>query len=191
MTSNGADILAQKVHALLFSEGGALTYKQLARSLAVPEFEVRQALHALSKQLAGTGLALIQSDTEATLAIQHDAREVVVQRLKEEEEKNIGDAGLEILAVLLYEGPSTRSEIDYVRGVNSSSTIRTLLSRGLVERSGNPEDGREYIYRPTTELLAHLGVSGRENLPEYATLSAELKTFKQQKDNAGGTDTIE
>ena len=101
-----------------------------------------------------------------------------MKKASEEYERDIGDAGLEVLAVLLYEGPSTRAMIDYIRGVNSSSTLRNLLLRGLVERSGNPEDGREYLYRPTTDLLAHLGSPTRESLPEYATISRELAAFK-------------
>jgi hypothetical protein len=57
-----------------------------------------------------------------------------------------------------------------------------LLARGLLERAGNPLDGREYIYRPTAELLAHLGVSEGKDLPEYATISSELATFERQQE---------
>jgi chromosome segregation and condensation protein ScpB len=59
--------------------------------------------------------------------------------------------------------------------------MRNLLSRGLVERVGNPLDGREYIYRPTTELLAHLGVGENKELPDFEKISAELKGFEKQK----------
>ena len=113
------------------------------------------------------------------------AREAVANVLKEEAERDIGDAGLEVLAILLYEGPSTRATIDYIRGVNSSSTIRTLLTRGLVERSGNPDDGREYIYKPTTDLFAYVGVRKREDLPEYGTIAGELAAFKVARDAHG------
>lgn len=95
-----------------------------------------------------------------------------------ETDRDIGDAGLEILGILLYRGPSTRSQIDYIRGVNSSSTLRNLLARGLVERAGNPEDAREFLYRPTVECMAHLGVRSKEELPEYATIAHELAAFE-------------
>lgn len=177
-TANGMVELHKHIQALLFSEGGALTYKSLAKSLSVSESEVKTALVHLEKTLEGSGLGLVHSDTEASLAVVPEAREAVIKVIKEDEERNIGDAGLEILTILLYEGPSTRAQIDYIRGVNSSSTIRTLLTRGLVERSGNPEDGREYIYRATAQLLAHLGTGKRENLPEYDTIAPELAAFK-------------
>lgn len=179
--------LHKKLQALLFSEGGALTYTSLARSLEIGEPEVKEGLHVLKQKLEGSGLGLVLTDTEATLAVVPEAREVVVKVIKDAEERNVGDAGLEILAILLYEGPSTRAQIDYIRGVNSSSTIRTLLTRGLVERTGNPEDGREYLYRATSDLLAHLGTARREELPEYGTISPELSAFKAGHSNHGAS----
>ncbi len=179
------DELSREIEALLFAEGGSMTFARLARATGRSESEVRATLAFIESRLSNGALTLIRSDTEVSLGIAPSARKPVLAMLKEEEERNIGEAGLEIVGVLLYEGPSTRAEIDYIRGVNSSSTLRNLLARGLVERSGNPEDGREFIYRPTTELLAFLGVTNRENLPEYATISAELNSFKQH--HAGRT----
>lgn len=180
-----ADLLSKQLQALLYAEGGILSFKTLARSLGIAESDIRGGLAQLNLDLGGTGLALVVSDTETSLVIAQEAREAVVKVLKEDEEKNIGDAGLEILSILLYEGPSTRAQIDYVRGVNSSSTIRTLLLRGLIKRSGNPDDGREYIYRATAELLAHLGAAKREDLPNYGTISPELAAFKAGLDHHG------
>ncbi|MEK7509290.1 MAG: SMC-Scp complex subunit ScpB [Patescibacteria group bacterium] len=179
--------LAAQAHALLFAEGGALTFKQLTRSLGCDHAALMQSLEALEKRLEGTGLTLVRSDTEAALVIANTARDVVAKTVAEAAERDIGNAGLEVLAILLYEGPSTRAQIDYVRGVNSSSTIRTLLTRGCIERSGNPEDGREYLYKPTTDLLAHLGTRTREDLPEYGTIGRELAAFKAaQKEHGTG-----
>ena len=90
----------------------------------------------------------------------------------------IGEAGLEVLAIVLYRGASTRAQIDYIRGVNTASTLRNLLSRGLLERAGNPEDAREYLYRPTVELLAHLGVRNNKELPSHEEIAAELGAFE-------------
>ncbi len=126
----------------------------------------------------------MRSETEVALVIGKDASDAVREARKRELGEEIGDAGLEVLAIILYRGPSTRAKIDYIRGVNTASTIRALLARGLLERAGNPLDGREYEYRATTELLAHLGVSEGKELPEYAAMSGELATFEQQQSNA-------
>ena len=168
---------ARIIEGLLFAEAGSLTFKKLASLLECTEENVRAAITHLETSRQG-GLTVVRSETEVALAVAPKDREAVAAILGKEDTKDIGDAGLEVLSVLLYEGPQTRSEIDYIRGVNSSTTLRTLIARGLVERSGNPADGREFVYRPTVELLSYLGVPNAQALPEYATLSRELAAFK-------------
>jgi len=170
--------LASRVHALLFSEGGSLTLRKLAQLLDVQDGELRQALQDLGARLQDTGLTLIQTDTEASLAVAPDASDAVRAAYERELGKEIGDAGLEVIAIVLYRGPSTRAQIDYIRGVNTSSTMRTLLARGLLERTGNPEDGREYLYRPTVELLSHLGMRDLKELPDRDAIMSELAAFE-------------
>jgi segregation and condensation protein B len=172
--------LPTRAQAFLFSEGGELSRKKLVSLLECKEIELKEALNTLSARLEGSGVALVQTETSASLAVSKEASEVVQEALKCDLDRDIGDAGLEVLAIVLYIGPSTRSRIDYIRGVNSTSTLRNLLARGLLERIGNPDDAREYLYRPTVELLAHLGVTDLEKMPEYATITAELKAFEQQ-----------
>ena len=158
--------LTNKIQAFLFSEGGSLTLRKLMSHLEVQEPELRAALDELQEHLEGSGLTLIRSETEATLAVSSQTSAVLQKAYQAELGREIGDAGLEVLAIVLYRGPSTRSQIDYIRGVHTSSTIRTMLARGLLERTGNPEDGREYFYRPTVELLSHLNIDGVDG---YAT----------------------
>lgn len=171
--------LATRAEALLFVEGGTLQYRKLASYLECNEKELQEALEILSTRLTGRGVTLIRGATEVSLATSEHTSEIVREALKRELSREIGDAGLEVLAIVLYCGPSTRARIDYIRGVNTASTLRTLLARGLLEREGNPEDAREYLYKPTVELLAHLGVSSAKELPEYGTIATELLQFEQ------------
>lgn len=170
--------LEKRAEALLFAEGGELPRRKLASLLECSESDLRNALEMLSSRLTGSGLSLIQTDTAISLAVSPETTKAVQDALKRELERDIGDAGLEVLAIVLYSGPSTRARVDYIRGVNSSSTLRNLLARGLLERVGNPEDAREYLYRPTVELLAHLGVKDSKELPKYATIVDELRAFE-------------
>lgn len=172
--------LTARAQAFLFSEGGSLTLRKLAQLLEIKEPELPQVLDALCERLTGTGLALVRTDTETSLVVDKETSPAVQKAFERELGREIGDAGLEVLGIVLYRGPSTRSQIDYIRGVNTSSTIRNLLARGLVERTGNPEDGREYLYRPTVELLAHLGVRASTELPNYAEIVAELNAFESR-----------
>lgn len=176
--------LVNRIEAFLFMEGGSLTLRRLEQLLGVPREELLAALRLLAERLAGTGLALITTDTEATLAVASEASDAIAAAYQGDLDRDIGDAGLEVVAIVLYRGPSTRAQIDYIRGVNTSSTIRTLMSRGLLERTGNPNDAREYLYRPTPELLAHLGVEGLAGLPEYESIKADLAAFEARQQAA-------
>lgn len=177
--------LQNQIEALLFSEGGAMQKKRLAQLLGIKFEELAPGIAALRDARAGSGLTVIETDNEVSLAIAADASEVVSAAFERELGKEIGDAGLEVLAILLYRGPSTRAQIDYIRGVNTAWTVRMLAARGLLERTPNPQDAREYLYRPTVELLAHLGVSKGDELPEYAKIASELAAFETQPKESG------
>ena len=174
------DTLSARAESFLFSEGGTLTLRKLAQLLEVQEPQLQEALTSLSARLEGTGLALIKTDAEVSLAVAKETSPAIQKAYERELGHEIGGAGLEVLAIVLYRGPSTRAQIDYIRGVNTSSSIRNLLARGLLERTGNPEDGREYLYRPTVELLSHLGVRDRTELPNHTEIVAELTAFEAQ-----------
>ena len=179
-TKNDIDLPA-RVQALLFSAGEPMSIKRLIQSLDATPDGMKAAIEELAKRLEAGPIQLVRSETEVALAVSSVATETVKKAQEKELSRDIGDAGLEVLAICLYKGPSTRSQIDYVRGVNTASTVRNLLARGLLERTGNPEDGREYLYRPTVELLAHLGAKSAQELPEYATITSELAAFASQQ----------
>lgn len=173
---------AKRAHAFLFVEGGTMSLKKLSTLVACSPAELKETLGEVSRFLAGSGIALVVSDTEASLATSSEMSEVVRDALKRELDRDIGDAGLEVLAIAMYLGPSTRARIDYIRGVNSASTLRNLLARGLLEREANPADAREFLYRPTTEALAHLGAEHKKNLPDHDRIVAELAEFEKKND---------
>ncbi|MCE9541688.1 SMC-Scp complex subunit ScpB [Candidatus Kaiserbacteria bacterium] len=171
--------LANRIEALLFSEGGSLARKKLTQLLEVDAQALTAGVHDLAARKEGTGLSIVETETEVALTVAASVAGTIEKAFEREVGREIGDAGLEVLSILLYRGPSTRSQIDYIRGVNTSSTIRTLTARGLIERAQNPNDQREYLYRPTTELLAHIGVRNLAELPDYAKIASELAAFEQ------------
>ena len=74
---------------------------------------------------------------------------------------------MEALAIVAYKGPISRANIEYIRGVDSTFTLRNLLMRGLVEREENPKDRRSYLYRVSANFLKYIGISGMRDLPQY------------------------
>lgn len=170
---------ATRIEALLFSEGGPVSKKRLVQLLEITPAELESGLAQLTQRREGTAITVVSTETEAALVTAPSATPTVEKAFERELGREIGDAGLEVLAIILYRGPSTRAQIDYIRGVNTSSTIRNLTARGLLERIANPADAREYLYRPTTELLAHLGVREGQELPDYGKIASELAAFEK------------
>src|SRR3989344_8813132 len=89
---------------------------------------------------------------------------------KSELSEELSKSALETLTLVLYRGPVNKSNIDFIRGVNSQFILRNLLVRGLIERVAHETDKRVLLYRATFELLQHLGISRITELPEYDTV---------------------
>lgn len=171
----------QALEALLFAVGEPLTKKQATALLGITEDELAHATRALSESLADRGITLVESERDLELRTAGEASELV-KRLRESEfSRDLGKAGLEALALILYREGATRSEIDWVRGVNSGATVRSLLLRGLVERTEDPTDARKVRYQATTDALAHLGISSPTRLPRYEELSAAVKGLRESE----------
>jgi segregation and condensation protein B len=124
-------------------------------------------------------VVLIDDGKEVELRASGGATALIEKIRKDEYSRDIGKAGLEALSAILYRGPLSRSEIDFIRGVNSSQTLRTLTLRGLVRRIPNPKDERSFLYEPTTELVASLGVSRAADLPDYADVRNKLQQLEE------------
>lgn len=163
-------------HALLFASGEPLEKKQLAKLLDIKESEVPFVLKALTLSLQNSGVVVVETDTEVELRTAPEAS-VIVKKLRESElARDLGKASLETLAVIAYQTGTTRGEVDWVRGVNSSTSLRTLLMRGLIEGREDERDKRRTRYSLTTEALAHLGIANASQLPRSAELSTGAKT---------------
>jgi segregation and condensation protein B len=170
------DNLALQIQGVLFAHGGPMSRAELCRVLNA---STEQLEHALSQLTASqTGIALVDDGSEVELRAAPAAAEAIERMRKDAFSHTIGRAGLEVLAALLYKGVLTRAEVDFLRGVNSSQTLRTLTARGLVRKTPNPKDERSFLYEPTTELLAAMSVVHPTDLPDYAEVRKKLSELE-------------
>lgn len=174
----------QALEAVLFAAGEPLSKKELGAFLHMGEAALAAITEELNEQLAGRGIALIETDDELELRTSPAAADIVKKLRAGELTKDLGRAGLEALAIVLYRGGATRSDIDWIRGVNSSQILRSLLLRGLVERTEDPDDKRKFRYKASIDALAHLGVKRKEDLPRYAELSKEADAAVTESNHA-------
>ena len=94
--------------ALLFASGGPLEKKRLAALIGIEEPELARAIAALAEWLKGSGVALIETETEAELRTAPEASAIVHALLENELARDLGKASLETLAIIAYQGGATR-----------------------------------------------------------------------------------
>lgn len=166
-----------KIESILFWKGEPLTVKELSKILSVEESFIQQGLLVLEEKLKDRGLSLIREDDTVLLVTHQAVADIITELNKEELTKDLSKASLETLSIILYRGPMKRSEIDYIRGVNSQFILRNLSIRGLIEKQISPNDERSYTYSPSIDLLRFLGISKKEDLPDYHSVNKDIEGF--------------
>lgn len=174
--------IEQKIEAILFFKGEPVSRKKLSSILEVGQLEINESIEKLKESLKDRGIVLQEKEDELTLGTRPELSETIEKLQKEELNKELSKASLETLSIILYKNGVGRSLIDYIRGVNSSFTLRALSIRGLIEKSTDPEDSRRYIYRPTFELLSFMGVKSVEELPDYESVKESIDKAKESLD---------
>jgi segregation and condensation protein B len=173
--------LDQKIEAILFFRGESVSIKKIVAILQITPEDVQKGIEDLKNRLQTGALTIVTKDDEVMLATRPEAAPLIESLVKEELSRDLGKAGLETLSIVLYKGPISRREIDYIRGVNSQFILRNLLVRGLVEKIMDEKDQRRFLYRPTFELLQSLGVSTISELPEYTKVQEELAVLVKKE----------
>lgn len=158
--------LEARLEALLFVAPGTVTVKQLAEALEVTPRAVEKSLETLEEAYAQRGIRLQKHKGELRLTSAPQTAKLVESFLELEATTRLSNAALECLAIIAYQQPITHPQVDAIRGVNSDSSLRLLLTHGLVEEVGRAEGpGRPILYATTPEFLQHFGLSKLEELP--------------------------
>jgi segregation and condensation protein B len=163
------------VEALLFASSKPVPPERLAEAAETPVEEVEAALMEIEKacEVAGRGVRLDRVAGGVRL-VSRSEFDVPIRRLLGMDGKNkLSIASLETLAIIAYRQPVTAPEIAELRGVNSSSSIHTLLDRRLITTAGRREVvGTPFLYKTTKEFLVHFGLNELSGLPKPEELEA-------------------
>lgn len=173
--------LASRIESILFLSGSPVTVQHLEKVLKAKRSAIEAALHDLADHYRERGIVIVRHGDAWQFGTAPENAAVLEELAKSEFTDELSKAALETLAVIAYKGPLTRVEIDYIRGVNSSFSIRNLLLRGLVERNDNPKDSRSYLYQISMDLLRHLGLRAREELPQWEEFRASLAKLPEDE----------
>lgn len=177
---NKKNSLSKNIEAILFYKAEPLSLKKLCNILELKEQEVKQGIQELEKDLKNRGIALVEHENEYTLTTSSETSSIIEKVRKDELNRDLGKAGIETLSIIIYQGPVSRADIDYIRGVNSQFIVRNLLMRGLIEKVENTKDARSYLYKPSLQLISHLGLSKLNDMPEYEDIRNKIDAMKNE-----------
>lgn len=163
------------IESLLFVSSKPLKVKDLCKILEKTPEEVQPALQELINEKEDSGVVILDNNGEYQLATNAANSTYVKNFLNAELREKLTDAIVEVLSIVAYRQPISKSEIEAIRGVNSQYSLRHLLMRGLIEKTPNPADARSFLYQTTTEFLQHLGLASMKNLPEFEKIVGEIK----------------
>lgn len=169
--------IQKQIESILLFKGQAVSFAELSKLLETPKEEIQKLLQGLIEEYKEKGIVIVSSESECELVTSAETSQLIEQLQKKELETELSNASLETLSIILYMGPIARSMIDFIRGVNSQFTIRTLLIRGLIEKDSK---SKTPTYSVTLDTVKFLGLNKIEELPNYKEIKSELVEFIKQ-----------
>lgn len=159
--------LKDVLHALLFVAEAPLSIQTLCEATGESAERVEAALQALQAELAMRGAIQLVSLAGGYQLATKPEYAFYIARLLNPPQKRLSRAALETLAIIAYEQPVTQAQIDALRGVDSSHTVRQLLMRGLIQEVGRKDSpGKPALYGITPQFLHYFGLASLDELPE-------------------------
>ena len=172
--------IPQILEAILFVSGEPVSVANLAIALGLEEPEIRKAADIFSRECeeGKRGITLQQYGDLLKLETRGEYAPYVERLLQPVQRQTLSQSALETLAVIAYRQPTTRGEVEMVRGVKCDYSVQSLLAKGLIVEIGRKEAlGRPILYATTDRFLEHFGISDIRELPplpEAATAEGEL-----------------
>ena len=169
---------ASRIEAILFVAGTHVSEREISETLAVPMREVSAALLELQKHLVkhAHGIELQNIAGGWQLATSPHYAEIInlFRDVSERQRVKLSKASVETLAIIAYNQPATRSEVEEIRSVRSESVIDTLLSHGLIRIAGRKKSvGSPLLYRTTDRFLEVFGLGTISELPSLEEINSE------------------
>lgn len=158
------------LEGLLFVVGeDGLTINQIMDILEIENEEAKQLISSLKEKYesdtSGIRINFLGNTFKLTTKNEH---RIYYQKLIENPDSNVlSQAALETLAIIAYNQPVTRLQVDDIRGVSSSQMIRKLVAKGLIKEAGRSDSlGRPILYKTTSEFLDYFGLATIDDLPK-------------------------
>lgn len=170
----------QIIESLLFFKNEPVSYKWLSKHTGWNIQEIENEVKNMLMFYEDRGLTLVITKDHVSLLSSDVAAEIIQNINKFNKENELSKQALETLAVILYKGEVVKSELDYIRGVNSVFILRNLLIRGLIEKKVNPQDKRSPLYIATHDTMSFLGIHSQLELPDFDNFIQKIENVEKE-----------
>ena len=180
------------LESLLFVWGEPLEAKAAAELFDITPAEMLRIMRELKAEYdeRGGGIKIAEADKAFRLCTDPENDDYITRFVTPVKEKRLSQAALEVLAVIAYKQPVTKSEIDQIRGIRSDRVLEGLTRRGLVEERGRSAAiGRPILYGTTRQFLELFGFESLDGLPEIE--DAEILAGDGQLTMPAGAEQLE
>ena len=172
------------LEGLLFVVGeDGLSIEQIVDVLGIDVNAAKELIKELKVDYEddNRGLRIDFLGNKFKLTTKYEHREYYQKLLLNPESNTLSQAALETLAIIAYNEPITRVQIDTIRGVNSKDVVRKLIAKGFIKESGRSNlPGRPILYETTSEFLDYFGLATIDDLPDMRDF---LEENSQEEDN--------
>ena len=180
------------LEAVLFACGGPVEAERLRELLALSPEELEEAAKLLEETLEdpARGISLIRVESAYQLCTKPFVAETVKKALELRKAPPLSKAALEVLAIVAYHQPVTRSFIEMVRGIDSSSIVTSLCDKGLIAERGFPDaPGSPRLFGTTETFLRGFGLEAIRDLPEASPVPEQLTLPEELPAEAASEET--
>ena len=187
------------IEAILFSAGDSVELSRLAQSLELPESSVQTQLDILMKEYeeAERGITIIRLNNSYQMVSVKQFAPQVRKAMDLRRNIPLSQAAMEVLAVIAYNQPVTKSFVEQVRGVDCSGVIGSLTTKDLIEEKGRLElPGRPLLYGTTENFLRCFSIRSLDELPpipkdeDKGDRGQQMSIFDNENNAGEGSDTV-
>jgi len=170
------------LEGLLYVQGDlGLTIEQVMEILEIDIEEAKRLIYELKQSYENDnrGLRINYLGNTFKLTTKEEHKEYYQKLITDSKGQVLSSSALEVLAIIVYNEPITRIEIDKLRGVESAYLVRRLLAKGLIKECGKSDmPGRPTLYKTTDEFLDCFGLSSKDELPKLEEIEEEVDNEK-------------
>lgn len=185
-------MLTKNIEAVLFAVGAPVSMDRLKELTGAEETEISDAICEIEKRHSAeeSGISLIRLEDSFQLCTKADTGDLVKRALELKKAPPLTKAALEVLAIIAYNQPVTRSFIEQVRGIDSSYIVANLFEKGLVSEQGQLDaPGRPTLFGTTDAFLRCFGLASLAELPKVELPNPEQLTLSSESDDgSSGTE---